>query len=76
MKRKDIQEAHEKYYLEYDNEFKDMKIETQCIHTGQNPDWTFGSINVPYMPQVPMNYLKQETLVVNGVILVYIILQD
>ena len=47
MKRKDIQEAHEKYYLEYDNEFKDMKIETQCIHTGQNPDWTFGSINVP-----------------------------
>jgi cystathionine beta-lyase/cystathionine gamma-synthase len=24
-----------------------MKIETQCIHTGQNPDWTFGSVNVP-----------------------------
>ena len=47
MDRKLIQEAHEKYYLEYDAKFKDMKIETQCIHTGQNPDWTFGSVNVP-----------------------------
>ena len=47
MDRKLIQEAHEKYYPEYDAKFKDMKIETQCIHTGQNPDWTFGSVNVP-----------------------------
>ena len=47
MDRKQIQEAHEKYYPEYDAKFKDMKIETQCIHTGQNPDWTFGSVNVP-----------------------------
>ena len=47
MDRKEIQEAHEKYYPEYDAKFKDMKIETQCIHTGQNPDWTFGSVNVP-----------------------------
>ena len=47
MDRKQIQEAHEKYYPEYDAKFKDMKIETQCIHTGQNPDWTFGSLNVP-----------------------------
>ena len=47
MDRKTIQEAHEKYYPEYDAKFKDMKIETQCIHTGQNPDWTFGAINVP-----------------------------
>ena len=47
MDRKEIQEAHEKYYPEYDAEFKNMKIETQCIHTGQNPDWTYGSVNVP-----------------------------
>ena len=47
MDRKEIQEAHEKYYPEYDAKFKDMKIETQCIHTGQNPDWTYGSVNVP-----------------------------
>ena len=47
MDRKQIQDAHEKYYPEYDAKFKDMKIETQCIHTGQNPDWTFGSVNVP-----------------------------
>ena len=24
-----------------------MIMDTQYIHTGQNPDWTFGSINVP-----------------------------
>ena len=24
-----------------------MKIETQCIHTGQDPDCTFGAVNVP-----------------------------
>ena len=24
-----------------------MKIETQCIHTGQDPDWIYGSVNVP-----------------------------
>ncbi len=47
MDRKEIQEAHEKYYPEYDAKFKDMKIETQCIHTGQNPDWTYGAVNVP-----------------------------
>ena len=47
MDRKHIQDAHEKYYPEYDSEFKDMIMDTQCIHTGQNPDWTFGSINVP-----------------------------
>ena len=47
MDRKHIQDAHEKYYPEYDAEFKDMIMDTQCIHTGQNPDWTFGSINVP-----------------------------
>ena len=47
MDRKEIQEAHEKYYPEYDAEFKNMKIETQCIHTGQNPDWTYGAVNVP-----------------------------
>ena len=47
MNRKEIQEAHEKYYPEYDSSFKDMKIETQCIHTGQNPDWIYGSVNVP-----------------------------
>ena len=47
MDRKEIQEAHEKFYPEYDAEFKNMKIETQCIHTGQNPDWTYGSVNVP-----------------------------
>ena len=47
MNRKEIQEAHEKFYPEYDASFKDMKIETQCIHTGQNPDWVYGSVNVP-----------------------------
>ena len=47
MDRKEIQEAHEKYYPEYDAKFKEMKIETQCIHTGQNPDWTYGAVNVP-----------------------------
>ena len=24
-----------------------MKMETQCIHTGQNPEWIYGSVNVP-----------------------------
>ena len=47
MDRKTIQEAHEKFYPEYDAKFKDMKIETQCIHTGQDPDWIYGSVNVP-----------------------------
>ena len=47
MNRKEIQEAHEKYYPEYDAQFKDMKMETQCIHTGQNPEWIYGSVNVP-----------------------------
>ena len=47
MDRKEIQEAHEKYYPQYDAEFKNMMIETQGIHTGQNPDWVYGSINVP-----------------------------
>ena len=47
MDRKTLQEAHEKFYPEYDAKFKDMKIETQCIHTGQDPDWIYGSVNVP-----------------------------
>ena len=47
MDRKQIQEAHEKYAPEYDEHYKKMKIETQCIHTGQDPDWTYGAINVP-----------------------------
>ena len=47
MDRKEIQEAHEKYYPQYDAQFKNMMIETQGIHTGQNPDWVYGSINVP-----------------------------
>ena len=47
MDRKQIQDAHEKFVPEYDAKFKDMKIETQCIHTGQDPDWTFGAVNVP-----------------------------
>ena len=47
MDRKTVQEAHEKFYPEYDAKFKDMKIETQCIHTGQDPDWIYGSVNVP-----------------------------
>ena len=47
MDRKVIQDAHEKFYPEYDAKFKDMKIETQCIHTGQNPDWVYGAVNVP-----------------------------
>jgi cystathionine beta-lyase len=47
MDRKEIQEAHEKYYPQYDAEFKNMMIETQGIHTGQNPDWVYGAINVP-----------------------------
>ena len=47
MDRKEIQDAHEKFYPEYDAKFKDMKIETQCIHTGQNPDWVYGAVNVP-----------------------------
>ena len=38
MDRKQIQEAHEKYAPEYDEHYKKMKIETQCIHTGQDPD--------------------------------------
>ena len=47
MDRKQIQDAQEKFVPEYDAKFKDMKIETQCIHTGQDPDWTFGAVNVP-----------------------------
>ena len=47
MDRKEVQDAHEKFYPEYDAKFKDMKIETQCIHTGQDPDWIYGAINVP-----------------------------
>ena len=47
MDRKQIQDAHEKFVPEYDAKFKDMKIETQCIHTGQDPDCTFGAVNVP-----------------------------
>ena len=47
MDRKQIQDAHEKFVPEYDAKFKDMTIETQCIHTGQDPDWTFGAVNVP-----------------------------
>ena len=47
MDRKTLQEAHEKFYPEYDAKFKDMNIETQCIHTGQDPDWIYGSVNVP-----------------------------
>jgi len=47
MDRKEIQEAHEKYYPEYDSKFKSMKIDTQVIHTGQNPDWIYGAVNVP-----------------------------
>ena len=47
MDRKHIQDAHEKYYPQYDAQFKNMMIETQGIHTGQNPDWVYGSINVP-----------------------------
>ena len=47
MDRRVIQDAHEKFYPEYDAKFKDMKIETQCIHTGQNPDWIYGAVNVP-----------------------------
>ena len=47
MDRKQIQDAHEKFYPEYDAKFKNMKIETQCIHTGQNPDWVYGAVNVP-----------------------------
>ena len=47
MDRRVIQDAHEKFYPEYDAKFKDMKIETQCIHTGQNPDWVYGAVNVP-----------------------------
>ena len=47
MDRKEIQEAHEKFYPQYDAEFKNMMIETQGIHTGQNPDWVYGAINVP-----------------------------
>ena len=47
MDRKEIQEAHEKYYPQYDAQFKNMMIETQGIHTGQNPDWVYGAINVP-----------------------------
>lgn len=47
MDRKLVQDAHEKYAPEYDNYFKNMKIETQSIHTGQNPDCIFGAISVP-----------------------------
>ena len=47
MDRKQIQDAQEKFVPEYDAKFKDMKIETQCIHTGQDPDCTFGAVNVP-----------------------------
>ena len=47
MDKKEIQDAHEKYYPEYDAKFKEMKMETQCIHTGQNPDWIYGAVNVP-----------------------------
>ena len=47
MDRKQIQDAQEKFVPEYDAKFKDMKIETQCIHTGQDPECTFGAVNVP-----------------------------
>jgi cystathionine beta-lyase len=58
MDRKTIQEAHEKYYPEYDAHYKDMKIETQCIHTGQNPDWIYGSVNVPIFATSTFEFAK------------------
>ena len=76
MDRKEIQEAHEKYYPEYDAQFKDMKMETQCIHTGQNPEWIYGSVNVPIYATSTFELPHAGDPWVNGVILVFTIPRD
>ena len=45
----------ESFYLD---KFKDMKIETQCIHIGKNPDWVYGAVNTPIYASSTFEFQK------------------
>ena len=45
--RKQVQDYFEDYAPKYDEKYSKMGLATKGIHSGQTPDLTFGSVNVP-----------------------------